>query len=360
MCYPSNGKGYDNHVYGMYFGVKVASASPLIEDNTRTCVTLVEGMPSASEVESWATLDKTEENRANVLAFMDKVKTARIYYNSAINNEGQAVYITQALEEKLFAVESALRKVKAAFEIPFVITELKVAEDSTHKSSYLVGEIFDMTGLSLMIVYDDYSTEVADSSKLELLTTGELNEYNKYVELRYEGVKVRVPISVSVETLPPDDSSNEDSSNNSSSDGEDSSIDSSSSDSSIGGIDSSAAQTPGGKFDVKIILYIVAGVAVVAIFVFGILLPIKKARAKKAAKRRALREFEETYGEIHVHVLKVVRGDKNTQGNSEDQLDPIVDTIVKSAVDVPEGGKVVKNVTTKRFVKKRKNKNKNI
>ena len=360
LCYPSNGKGYDNHVYRMYFGVKTASSVPLIEDNTRTCVTLVEGMPSASEVESWANLDKTEENKAKILAFMDEVKTARIYYNSAISNEGQAAYVTKQLEEKLFAVESALRKVKIAFEIPFVITELKVAEDSTHKSSYLVGEIFDMTGLSLMIVYDDYSTEIADSSKLELLTNGELNEYNKYVELRYEGVKVRVPISVSIATLPPDNSSNEDSSNNSSGGMEDSSFDDSSSDSSIGEVDSSAAQTPSGKFDVKIILYIVAGVAVVAIFVFGILLPIKKVRAKKAAKRRALQEFEETYGEIHVNVLKVVRGDKNTQGNSEDQLDPIVDTIVKSAVDVPEGGKVVKNVTTKRFVKKRKNKNKNI
>ena len=346
MCYPSNGKGYDNHVYSMYFGVKMASKAPLIEDSTRTCVTLVEGMPSAAEVEGWASLAKTEENKAKILAFMDTVKTARIYYNSAVANEGQAAYITKEIESKLFAVEKALRSVKVAFQLPFVITELKVSEDSAHKSSYLIGETFDMTGLSLIIVYDDYSTEFADSSKLELLTTGELNEYNKYVELRYEGVKLRVPISVSTELLPPDDSS----SDNSSSDV--------AGDSSLG--DASNEQGAGQKFDYKILLYVGAVIAVIAIFAFGVVLPIKNVRARKAAKAKALYDFEETYGEIHVNVLQMIYWDKTVQENNESQLDRIVEDITKSAVEIPEGGKVIKRVKTKRLVKKRKQKNKNI
>ncbi len=275
MNYPSNGKGYDNHVYSLYFGVKTASEKPLIEDNTRTCVTLVEGMPSASEVESWAALEKTEENKAKILAFMETVKTARIYYNSAISNEGQAVYVTEETESKLFAVEKALRKVKAAFHIPLVITELKVAEDSAHKSSYLIGETFDVTGLSLIIVYDDYSTEVADSSKLELLTTGELNEYNKYVELRYEGVKFRVPISVTAEETPPVDDSSSDNSPN----------------------DSSSVQSPDEGFDYLILLYI--GVAIVAVgaLALGAIVLMKKIKAKKAAKTEDSQEIEETHDE---------------------------------------------------------------
>ena len=263
MCYPSNGKGYDNHVYGMYFGVKKASNAPLIEDNTRTCVTLVEGMPSASEVEAWASWDKTEANKAKVLAFMEQVKTARIYYNSAVVNEGQAAYITQELESKLLAVEKALRTVKIAFQIPFVITELKVAEDSAHKSSYVSGETFDMTGLSLIIVYDDYSTELADSSKLELLTTGALNEYNKYVELRYEGVKVRVPISVSVTSEP--------SGGDSSADGLDSSS---------GDISSETSNDTEEESGCSSFAFASSYAAVIAL---GAMLLIKKTKRKKAA-----------------------------------------------------------------------------
>ena len=356
MYYPSNGKGYDNHIYSMYFGVKTASKAPLIEDNTRTCITLVEGMPSASEVEGWTAWAKTEENKAKILAFMDTVKTARVYYNNAISNEGQAGYITEAVESKLFAVEQALRNVKTAFGIPFVITELKVAEDSAHKSSYLVGETFDMTGLSLIIVYDDYSTEMADSSKLELLTTTALNEYNKYVELRYEGIKVRVTVSVSLEVTPPDDSS---SSSDSSS--EDSSSDSSSNDSSsdiVGDVsgDSSNVSEGNGQFDTRILVYIGVAIGAIAILILFVILPIKKARARKAAKAQALKKFEETYGDVRVSVLALVYGDKTAQENNEGQLDSIADNITKSAVEIPEGGKVTKSVKIQRLVKKRKTK----
>ena len=297
ICYPSNGKGYNNHIYSLYFGVKLASEAPLIEDNTRTCVTLVEGMPSANEVESWANWEKTEENKAKILSFMDTVKTARIYYNSAMANAGQAVYITAEIESKLFAVETALRKVKAAFEIPFVITELKVAADSTHKSSYVSGEKFDMTGLSLIIVYDDYSTEQADVSKLELITNGELNEYNKYVELRYEGVKLRVSINVSIPSID-EDSSSDDSSSDSSWDSSnsdssvDSSVDSPDNDSSVDNATSdsdtlenssstisgeaSDSGSVGVSFDYKPIVYLIFAIAALVVLAFGFVIVMTK------------------------------------------------------------------------------------
>jgi hypothetical protein len=85
-----------------------------------------------------------------------------------------------------------------------------------------------------------------------------------------------------------------------------------------------------------------------------VILPIKKVRAKKAAKTKALREFEETYGDIRVNVLTLVYGRKTAKENNEGLLDPIVENITKSTVEIPEGGKVTKNVKTKRLVKKKK------
>ena len=333
MYYPSNGNGYTNHIYGMYFGVKKASEKALMEDNTRACIKLVAQMPAASEVEAWAAWEKTDENLAKVQAFASMMKTARIYYNNAAENEGQADYLTEELENKLLAVEGALRKVKKAFDIPFVINELRIAEDSAHKSTYLIGETFDMTGLSLLIVYDDYSTEGADSSKIELLTTSELTAYNRYVELRYQGVKVRVPVSVTDGTVQPTPPVEEDSSS-----GEDSSIE-----------DSSSEEKPLPKEEINPFVYVLIGGAILAagvvvIIVAGIVASIKRKNAKKRAKMQALKEFEEEYGEIHINVIAVVHDADNQQSNDDGQIGQIVGSLTSSRVNVPEGGKVKTNV----------------
>ncbi len=255
MRYPSNGSGYDNPIYTMYFGTRIASENDLMEDATRECIETVKAMPTVEEVKAWGALEKTEENKAKIVAFAETMKTARIYYNNAKANEGQTVFITEEIENKLLGVEEALRGVKKYFEIPLVIDELRVAEDSTHKSEYLTGEFFDTTGLSIIIVYDDYSTESLDVSKMQLVTSGKLSKYNRYVELKYEGVKVRVPVTVS-EPSDPSDSS-------------DSSVDSDeTSDSSGSSVESSGSEGGGCKSVVSGatlvgLLLTVAGVAVV-------------------------------------------------------------------------------------------------
>ena len=76
---------------------------------------------------------------------------------------------------------------------------------SYYKSEYTVGETFDMSGVVVVIVYDDGSEEVADSSKLTLETTKALGKYDKEVKISYKGfnepLKVRVYVTeIKVET----------------------------------------------------------------------------------------------------------------------------------------------------------------
>ncbi len=333
MHYPSNGTGYDNHVYTTYFGERYPSEKALIEDNTRAYIDVLTKMPTAEEIAVWADLEKTEENKAMVLAFAEQMKTARGYYNNAKEKDGQAVFITEALEKKMFAIEETLREVKTAHGIPFVVKGLKVAEDSAHKAEYLIGEEFDMTGLSLVIVYDDESTEAANFEDLVLLTTGELADYNKYAEVSYDGIKVRVPIKVTdgTEELPPDSSDEEDSS-----------------------FEEEAPLPPPEKekIDYMPLVIVLGGVvvimAIVLLIVGGVSASKTKKQAKADEKAEKLQSFKDAYGELHVNVTAVVAEDekakkgKNTE--VETTLDLIVNKFAQPPVDVPDGGKVTTDV----------------
>ena len=196
MNYPSNGTGYTNHIYTLYFGTRNASANALIEDETRACVTRIEELPTAEEVEAWLAWENTEENVAKIVAFSDALKVTRVYYNNAMQKAEQSVFLSEEHTEKLLAVESALRQVKAQFNIKVSISQLKVDETSTHKTQYNVGETFDMAGLVIVIVYDDYSNELASPEEITLLTTEELGIYDKYVEVEVRGKTTRVQVNV--------------------------------------------------------------------------------------------------------------------------------------------------------------------
>ncbi len=203
MHYPRNGVGYDNPIYSIYFGEKIASQVDLMENNTRSLISFIQDMPTATVVAGWASLEKTESNKKMVEDFAEEMKTARLYYNNAIANEGQKGYVTEEMTEKLFAAEKELRTVKKAFGITPSIKQLLVAEESTHKTSYVEGETFDMTGLVITVEYDDYSTETANFNELKLVTTGELSK-NKYVVVTYKGVRIHLPISVSAKSEKPE------------------------------------------------------------------------------------------------------------------------------------------------------------
>ncbi len=181
MYYPTNGVGYDNHVYKLYFGERT-QVGVLMEDQTRECIALITNAPDAAAIDAWTAYDAT---------VAQNVITARIYYNNVMLDAAQAAYVTEETTAKLLAVESALRAAKARFGIPVSISSLRLSADSTHKTQYVVGETFDMTGVVVIVVYDDYSTEVASFDELTLLTTKPLSKLTQYVEVSCRGKVLR-------------------------------------------------------------------------------------------------------------------------------------------------------------------------
>ena len=199
--YPTNGVGYNNHIYGLYFGTKNTTGI-LIEDETRECIRLLEGMPTAAELDT--ALANGTLTKANVEEYAATMKLARLYYNNAIEDAEQSTFLTSAHTEKLLAVEESMRKAKKHFNIPIVVTGLEIDDACVgqYKTEYLTGEKFDKTGLKILLVYDDYSTELADWSTLVLETSGELTKYDRYVVITYTDEdnnkqELRVSITVS-------------------------------------------------------------------------------------------------------------------------------------------------------------------
>ncbi len=343
MCYPRNGSGYTNPIYTKYFGTRTPSEVDLQEDNTRVTVNYLKGLKSLSEINAWASLPTTAENKKIVENYVEELKVIREYYNGVVSKgEGQESYISDDLVSNLLAVEEAMRRVKEHFNIPVTIESFVIADDSTHKAEYIVGEIFDISGLKVLIVYDDNSSVEADSSKFVLITTGALKTYNTYVEVGYDDETIYVPVTVTEEVVAPSPEEPEDSTTDS--------ADSSASDSVEDSVGVSNAE--GAPIDGKLLLIIaggVVGVALVTLFTLNIAKALKKKKRKKAEenalvaeKAAQLEEFEKEYGEIHKDVLAVVYPTETQE--EQEQVDRIVDELSKSFLDVPvpEGGKVIK------------------
>ncbi len=342
MHYPSNGRGYDNPVYKMYFGTRISSENDLIEDDTRLLLKLVEKLPATSTVRemlSWSASDA--QKKAQVEALSTEMKTVRGYYNEAVKKAGQKPFVTADVEQKLLAVEEELRAVKAHFNIPVFVDRLEVTEGSTYKSEYEVGETFDMAGLLVTVVYDDYSTEPADASKLKLLTTGGLKTYNTYVEVQYEGNVVLVPVVVTDPTVVPP----------------------SGADSATDEVEESA------EINWKPILIGVGAFAVVALVILLIVKgasarknaepKTKKAKATKtrktkttraqreeaAARAKEIAAFRAKYGDVRSNVYGVVRTDSE---EDKAHVERAMNEFTQSLVGAPKGAMSGNN----KFIKK--------
>lgn len=199
IYYPTNGIGYDNYIYTNYFGQKTLLGE-LIDDTTRAFMNAVKSF-DIETVKSWNNLEVNEENKAVVSAFSDSVKSAHALYNTILG-EVQLAFITDGdtdYLQKLYDVENELKPVKAKFGITARVTSLTLSPDSKHKTQYKAGEKFDMTGLVLIVNYDDYTTAVADLSRMSLTSAydRELTELDIYVTLQGYGVTVSLSVTVS-------------------------------------------------------------------------------------------------------------------------------------------------------------------
>ncbi|MBP5193684.1 MAG: hypothetical protein J6126_03030, partial [Clostridia bacterium] len=166
----------------------------------------------------------------------ETVKNARAHFDNIID-ENQLAFIGDELAEKLVEAESEMRLVKKRFNIP--VTVVRLTYNDAYRSEYVAGETFDNTGLEFTIIYDDGSTELADSSEMTLVTTGALGVYDRYVTYSGYGTTVRVMVAVSAA---PDqgDSTGDDST------GDSGSVTPGGSDDDSSDTDSSSSKKPGG------------------------------------------------------------------------------------------------------------------
>ncbi|MBQ9710552.1 MAG: hypothetical protein IJV67_08020, partial [Clostridia bacterium] len=209
--YPANGVGYDNYVYNAYFDKGIKS-NPVMDDYTREAKTKIDALYTAEEIEQWLNLEVTAENKQRVIDFGEAVKEARVYYNNVADPVQQS-FLTAGSGEKISALETSLRAVKAHFGIEVKIKGLTY--DSDYKKEYFAGETFDLGSLVVIIEYDDGSTEVADPAGLTLVT-GVLDTYTRAVSINgnYGGsvYTLRVTVSVTEKPQSPEDSSSSSSS----------------------------------------------------------------------------------------------------------------------------------------------------
>lgn len=190
---PSNGTGYTNPVYSAYFLEKHETGIAMSEA-TNSFVTQVRAFPEAAEIAGWNTSNKTEKF---VRDFSQQVKLVHEYYNAFRNDAAQLELVDESLITKFTDVESALRKVKPLFNISVTVSRLETS--GNFKTVYKIGEKFDMTGLQIVIVYDDYSTELADMSKVTLVSpTGELGELDRTATFSVEGISKTASVRITV------------------------------------------------------------------------------------------------------------------------------------------------------------------
>ncbi|MDE6868737.1 MAG: leucine-rich repeat protein [Clostridia bacterium] len=200
ISYPSNGSGYDNYIYRSYFGFS-AELGELMDDTTRALINAVNSFPTLEEIASWSSLEVNESNKTMVSEFSALVISAHELYN-ILASDYQFELFGEENEQRLFAVENALKSVKAHFGIAVTPKSFSISNASTHKSVYTEGERFSLNGLVLIVNYDDYSTELADMSKviLEAYYDRELTTLSKNVYVagtgEYTGLRIMIPITV--------------------------------------------------------------------------------------------------------------------------------------------------------------------
>lgn len=171
-----------------------------MDNTTRALAEAIDGFLPIEEINAWNSLAVNAENTALVQAFSDKVKTAHASYNT-VTGEKQLELLGKDRVDRLLQVENALKSVKARFGISAKATTLTISSESKHKTKYAEGDLFDLTGLVIVVTYDDYSTETVNASSGEIKLTdkydGEpLKLTNRYVEVTVRGVTAIIAIEV--------------------------------------------------------------------------------------------------------------------------------------------------------------------
>ncbi len=182
IYYPTNGVGYDHFVYKTYFQKKEDWGSQMSEE-TRMFLEGAYALPLASELSDWKNIEVNAENTATLQAFIARVATVRRFYDNALKDDGQSVFISVEAQQRLFTVEKTLREIRQRFGIPTSVVRVEYVKGSA-KEEYNAGETFDLTGALVKVYYDDGSVEETGSG-LRLKNNRALDMYDAHTELVY-------------------------------------------------------------------------------------------------------------------------------------------------------------------------------
>lgn len=191
ISYPVNGTGYDNNIYSQYFANRNHTQTAL-DANAYAFVNFLENCPSVSEISAWKEPEKT---KAEVEEFAALVKCAHEYYDNFSSDSAQVALVGNERIELFNQIEAVMREVKPRFGISVRVVRLKASGD--YRTEYRAGEKFDMTGLKVILVYDDYSTAEADMSQIKLeYPTEALQELDVEVVLSGYGRQLSIRVYV--------------------------------------------------------------------------------------------------------------------------------------------------------------------
>lgn len=217
MTYPANGTGYTNYIYSTYFGNAKTSGTVLTSASAVVAANLTSSdWYSVEVIKSWASASgkEIEELKATVTEFSEFVKATHLNYNNMKNDSVQVQLLTEKLAQSgvsidlLSETEQALSQVKPKFGITVAVASLE-ADATSYKSEYKVGDYFDMTGLKVVVTYDDYSETVYsyEGGQLELdaLSNVALTIYHNSVTINIPDLNKTVYVRITVSEDKPDD-----------------------------------------------------------------------------------------------------------------------------------------------------------
>ncbi len=206
MSYPENGTGYDAYVYSLYFSTTYTTSTVLEEDAYDFVqYMLSDAWYSLAEIEDMMNWEVNSENLALVTAFSEIVKEAHRLYNNVSSDETQVALMTSALAEggltidTLTETESLLKSVKEKFGITQTISKVSYVSGS-YIMDYEKGDEFDMTGLIIVVTYDDYSEVqyTGDSLSLASSSQGALSTLDRSVTVYIAEIDRSVTLKINV------------------------------------------------------------------------------------------------------------------------------------------------------------------
>ncbi len=196
MNYPKNGNGYDCYLYKKYFSSRKQGEYVLTND-ARIVKNNLDNM-TLETVSQWldASFTVNAGNTQIVNEFADLIKETHRLYNNVSSDKTQIELIGQTNIDNMFEIEAVLRQVKSKFNIVSKMSGYTFG--GNYKKDYVVGEIFDITGLVITFIYDDYSTEdfTGTALKLNADSNRPLTMLDRLVQIECNGRTLAVDINV--------------------------------------------------------------------------------------------------------------------------------------------------------------------